>query len=291
MIIFLQFFAVLRIRDLVLWPLDSEWEKNLDPGSGMNIEDRFCVSLETIFRGKYSYIFNADPDSGSGFFLTLDPGSGMEKFGSGIWDKHLESATLVFFISSCFSATYWGYRRVRRWKRDVRGSSNRLAGQDGHARCRPCGEKSWRGQLHSPLPGTSYCYVSWTSRSVIICMDPDPDLGTDLGLDSGSFIHPAKIVRKTLISTVLWLLYEFLSLKIKNDLNVPSKIKQQRNFKKFIFCWILKVTDEQSRIRKSVILIRGSGTIPKCHGSTTLPLKSVGISVFTHFSVNKVFVS
>jgi hypothetical protein len=43
---------------------------------------------------------------------------------------------------------------VRRWKRDVRGSSNRLAGQDGHAHCRPCGEKSWRGQLHPPLPGT-----------------------------------------------------------------------------------------------------------------------------------------
>jgi hypothetical protein len=28
--------------------------------------------------------FDADPDLGSGIFLTLDLGSGMEKFGSGI---------------------------------------------------------------------------------------------------------------------------------------------------------------------------------------------------------------
>ena len=33
------------------------------------------------------------------------------------------------------------------------------------------------------------------------------------GSDSGSFHHQAKIVRKTLISTVLWFLYDFLSLK------------------------------------------------------------------------------
>ncbi len=38
---------------------------------------------------------------------------------------------------------------------------------------------------------------------------------------SGSFYHQAKIVRKTLISTVLWLLFDFLSLE--NDVNVPSK--------------------------------------------------------------------
>ncbi len=36
---------------------------------------------------------------------------------------------------------------------------------------------------------------------------------------SGSFNHQAKIVRKTLIPTVLWLLYDVLSLK--NDVDVP----------------------------------------------------------------------
>jgi hypothetical protein len=38
----------------------------------------------------------------------------------------------------------------------------------------------------------------------------------------GSFYHNGKIVRKTLISTVLLLLFDFLSLK--NDVNVPSKV-------------------------------------------------------------------
>jgi hypothetical protein len=34
------------------------------------------------------------------------------------------------------------------------------------------------------------------------------------GSGSGSFYHQAKIVRKTLIPTVFWLLFDFLSLKI-----------------------------------------------------------------------------
>jgi hypothetical protein len=39
-----------------------------------------------------------------------------------------------------------------------------------------------------------------------------------------------------------------------------------------IFVRILKVFDEKSRIRKrkSVVRIRGSGSAPKSHGSTTL---------------------
>jgi hypothetical protein len=41
------------------------------------------------------------------------------------------------------------------------------------------------------------------------------------GSESGSFYHQAKIIRKTLIPTVWFLLYDFLSLK--NEVNVPSK--------------------------------------------------------------------
>ncbi len=53
------------------------------------------------------------------------------------------------------------------------------------------------------------------------------------GSGSGSIHHQAKIVRKTLISTVLWLLHDFLSLK--NDVNVPVfririKIRRIRMF-------------------------------------------------------------
>ncbi len=45
---------------------------------------------------------------------------------------------------------------------------------------------------------------------------------------SGSFHHQPKIVRKTLIPTVLWPLFDFLSLK--NYVNVPSKSNKQKNF-------------------------------------------------------------
>ncbi len=56
---------------------------------------------------------------------------------------------------------------------------------------------------------------------------------------SGSFYHQAKIVRKTLISTVLWLLFDFLSLK--NDVKVPSKSNVQKNFfLNLVFCWHLE---------------------------------------------------
>jgi len=46
------------------------------------------------------------------------------------------------------------------------------------------------------------------------------------GSGSGSFYNQAKIVRKTLIPTVLRLLYDFLS--VKNDVNVASKRNQQK---------------------------------------------------------------
>jgi hypothetical protein len=53
--------------------------ENLRSGSQINISDHVSESLETIFWVKILKIFDADPDPGSGIFLTLDPGSGMEK--------------------------------------------------------------------------------------------------------------------------------------------------------------------------------------------------------------------
>jgi hypothetical protein len=56
---------------------------------------------------------------------------------------------------------------------------------------------------------------------------PDPDtLFRGYGSGSGSFHHQAKIVRKTLISNVLRLLYDFLPLK--NDVNVPTNSNKQK---------------------------------------------------------------
>jgi hypothetical protein len=56
---------------------------------------------------------------------------------------------------------------------------------------------------------------------------------------SGSFYRQAKIGRKSLISSALWLLFDFLSLK--NDVNVPSKSNKQKNlYFKFDFFWHLE---------------------------------------------------
>ncbi len=66
-------------------------------------------------------------------------------------------------------------------------------------------------------------------------------------------------------------LFDFLSLK--TDVNVPSKSNEQKNFEKtYFFVCNLKATDEKSRIRLrySVVQIHGSGSVPKCHGSTKL---------------------
>ncbi len=59
-----------------------------------------------------------------------------------------------------------------------------------------------------------------------------------LSLSSGSFYHQAKIVRKTLIPTVVWPFYDFLSLK--NDVNVPSISINQINIEKYFLLpfWI-----------------------------------------------------
>ncbi len=79
----------------------------------------------------------------------------------------------------------------------------------------------------------------------------------------------SKNSRKTLISTLFWLLYDFLSLK--NDVNVPSKSNKQKNLdKKIILCWRLEgqwrkdqdpdplVRDKDPRIRiLNVILTVG----------------------------------
>ncbi len=58
-------------------------------------------------------------------------------------------------------------------------------------------------------------------------------VSTRYGSGSGSFVHQAKIGKKTLIPTVLWLLYDFLSLK--NYGNLASKSNKQKNLS-YLFC-------------------------------------------------------
>ena len=53
---------------------------------------------------------------------------------------------------------------------------------------------------------------------------PDPHVFGPPGSGSGSFYHHAKIVRKTLIPTILLLFLTFL----ENDVNVASKSNKQK---------------------------------------------------------------
>jgi hypothetical protein len=84
---------VLRIRDLVtFWPPGSGMGTKSRSGSGMNIPGHICESLETIFSVTNTEILCCG--SGYGNRNLFDPGSGKEKFGSGIRDKHHGSTTL-----------------------------------------------------------------------------------------------------------------------------------------------------------------------------------------------------
>jgi hypothetical protein len=67
---------------------------------------------------------------------------------------------------------------------------------------------------------------------------------------SGYSHHQPEMVRKPLISTVLLLLYDFLS--VKNSVNVPLEGQQRKD----------QDPDSLSEVR-----ILGSGSVPKCHGS------------------------
>jgi len=78
--------------------------------------------------------------------------------------------------------------------------------------------------------------------------DPDPHPSLLYGSRSGSFHHQAKKVRKTLVSTVLWLLYDFFYI---------WRSKRQRTKKKNkFFVSILKATEEKSRIRIRIKMSR-----------------------------------
>ncbi len=83
-------------------------------GSGMNIPDHISVSLETFFWDKNSLILWCG--YGTGIRNLLDPGSGMEKFGSGINipdPQHSLLRSLAAALSSLFkSFLTWLYFRI-----------------------------------------------------------------------------------------------------------------------------------------------------------------------------------
>jgi hypothetical protein len=76
------------------------------------------------------------------------------------------------------------------------------------------------------------------------------------GSGSGSFYHQAKIVRKSLIPTVLWLILDFLSFK--NDVNIPSKSKKQKNFPNSDQDPLVRGMDPRIRIHTKMSWIRNT---------------------------------
>ncbi len=107
-------------------------------------------------------------------------------------------------------------------------------------------------------------------RSLLGLLDPDPDPlvgGTDPGHGVRSTYNQAKIVRKTLIPTVLRLLYDFLSLK--NDVHVASKSNKQKNLENPNPDPLVRGTDPPTRIRTIMLRIRRPRSVPKCYGSAT----------------------
>ncbi len=82
-----------------------------------------------------------------------------------------------------------------------------------------------------------------------------------------SWIFPStrKNCRKTLISSVFWLLYDLLSLK--NHVNVPSK---RNKHKRYIFLCLSWRSLTKKGFRSHPDPCQCHGSVPKCHGSRTL---------------------
>ncbi len=97
---------------------------------------------------------------------------------------------------------------------------------------------------------------------------PDPDSLAEIRI--WILLSSAKIVKKTFNPSVLWLLYDRLSLK--NDVNVPSKSKKQKkNVKIFFLLTSQQVPDPDPNPDS---LVRGMDPRirirTKNHGSATL---------------------
>ncbi len=94
--------------------------------------------------------------------------------------------------------------------------------------------------------------VQSTFSRKLCCGPGSGSISTRYG--SGSFYHHAKVVGKTLVSTVLWLLYDFLAFK--NDVNVSSKSsKHIKLFLKLIFEVRIRIRTKMSRTRKETLSV------------------------------------
>ncbi len=116
---------------------------------------------------------------------------------------------------------------------------------------------------------TVFSAVLWIRiRMFLDLPDPDP---------SWFCTNPDPCISKQNKEEYHWFLLfsDFFGL-FKTDVHVPSKCNKQKTLEKnLVFVGILSATDEKSRIRirMSVVRIHGWGSVPKCHGSTTMVLR------------------
>ncbi len=113
-----------------------------------------------------------------------------------------------------------------------------------YKQCSGSGSESWSGSTGSTC--------IWVSRIWIRIL-------------LSSFYHQAKIVRKAVIPTVLWLLLNFLSLK--NDVNIPSKSFKHKNF---LLKSVFLLTSWRSVMKIADPLVRGMD-LPDPHQNVTDP--------------------
>jgi hypothetical protein len=182
-----------------------------------------------------------DADQGSGMDKIRILDLGWKKVGSWIRDKHPGSATLLlgflYFLHLIFR---WHSEEETVFSWAGLPAPDYVSAYADPKQNWPTRE-TWRTHVrHTHTRYDGDIDGMWPGMVFTIVADPDPSdpyvfgpPGSGAGpssqrYGSRSFYHQAKIVRKTLIPTVLWLLFDFLSLK--NDVNVPSKSNRQKNF-------------------------------------------------------------
>ncbi len=139
--------------------------------------------------------------------------------------------------AGCAWFNSWRQLEYFRWKctQAVQGHSGKKCTRMGHPLKLPSPTKLTRRLGHFPpasQAGRLAGPVFYTTSFLQCC-------GTESGSTGSTCFWPSwiririllslrKIVRKTLISTVLWLLFDLLPLK--NDVKVPSKSNKQKHF-------------------------------------------------------------
>ncbi len=201
--------------------------------------------------GKSAYFHHVFANNFFCIFLKTFSTDLKSAWNSAVFDNHIEflKGNFFFALISMFSKLWMQIPRRKTknlfYERILEFNMATINGLEQTNRCI---------LLRSRLKLFSQCFRQCSGSASYVFGPPRSASGSVIYLyGSGSLHKPAKKLRKTLISTVLWLLYPvclFIFELLKKDVNVPSKRKSiKTKEKKLFFFGILKVTDEKSRVR------------------------------------------